>query len=144
MKGILLQAGEVITRVVEGIVESEQLTTTMELSDRIAYALQRTLIGVIIVFGVLAVIWLLLSLFKFIFYKDPNKKSTEKTVKPEPKQESKPVAPMPVAPAASQDDGAVVAAIIAAISAMRAEQGMVDGFRVVSFKRGTNKPWNKK
>lgn len=137
MRNILLTAGDIITRVVDGVVESEKLTTAMDLSDRIGYALQRTLIGLIIVFGVLAVIWLVLSLFKVIFYKDPNKKKAEK--KPEPKEA--PVA-VPVAPQPVQDNGAVIAAIVAAISAMRNEEGITDGFRVVSFKRGTNKPWN--
>lgn len=141
MKGILLSAGEFLTRVVDGVVESEQITTSMNLSDRIGYALQRTLIGLIIVFGVLAIIWLILSLFKFIFYKDPSKKSEKK--KAEPISASVSV-PDPVPVAAAQDDGAVIAVIVAAISAMRNEQGIVDGFRVVSFKRGTNKPWNQK
>ncbi len=141
MKNILLSAGDIITRVVGDAVESERLTTSMELSDRIGYALQRTLIGLIIVFGVLAVIWLVLSLFKVIFYKDPNKKTEEK--KPELKAAPAPApTPAPVPVQAAQDDGAVIAAIIAAISAMRNEEGITDGFRVVSFKRGTNKPWN--
>ena len=139
MKNILLSAGDIITRVVGDAIESERLTTSMELSDRIGYALQRTLIGLIIVFGVLAVIWLVLSLFKVIFYKDPNKKTEEK--KSEPKPAPTP-APAPVAVQPVQDDGAVIAAIVAAISAMRNEEGITDGFRVVSFKRGTNKPWN--
>ena len=139
MKNILLSAGDIITRVVGDAIESERLTTSMELSDRIGYALQRTLIGLIIVFGVLAVIWLVLSLFKVIFYQDPNKKTEEK--KSEPKPAPTP-APAPVAVQPVQDDGAVIAAIVAAISAMRNEEGITDGFRVVSFKRGTNKPWN--
>lgn len=139
MKNILLSAGDIITRVVGDAIESERLTTSMELSDRIGYALQRTLIGLIIVFGVLAVIWLVLSLFKVIFYKDPAKKTEEK--KPEPKVTAAP-APAPVTPQPVKDDGAVIAAIVAAISAMRNEEGITDGFRVVSFKRGTNKPWN--
>ena len=134
MNGILLQAAEFITKMVDGEIVSEQLTTTMELSDRIGYALQRTLIGLLIVFGVLAIIWLVLSLFKVVFYKDPNKKSEEKAA---------PVAePAPATVAARSDDGAVVAAIIAAITAMRNEEGNTSSFRVVSFKRGTNKPWN--
>lgn len=141
MKNILLTAGDVITRVVDGVVESEKLTTSMELSERISYALQRTLIGLIIVFGVLAIIWLVLSLFKFIFYKDPNKKTeVRKAAAPAPAPVQ---APTPTPVAKTQDDGAIVAAIVAAISAMRQEQGIADGFRVVSFKRGTNKPWNK-
>lgn len=140
MKNILLSVTDIITREVGGVIESEQLTTSMGLSDRIGYALQRTLIGLIIIFGVLAVIWLVLSLFKVIFYKDPNKKSAEKKVEKTPD----PVpAPVPVQTVEAEDDGAVIAAIVAAVSAMRSEQGITDGFRVVSFKRGTNKPWNK-
>ena len=141
MKSILLNAGDFITKVVDGEIVSEQLTTTMGLSDRIGYALQRTLIGLIIVFGVLAVIWLVLSLFKVIFYKDPNK-GAKKKAEPKPAEKTEP-APAPVS-APVVDDGAIIAAIIAAISAQRAEQGIEGGFRVVSFKRGANKPWNKK
>ena len=134
MNNILLSAGDIITRVADGIVESEQLTTSMELSDRIGYALQRTLIGLIIVFGVLAIIWLVLSLFKVIFYKEPDKTSKENPVPP--------VDPVPTPVTAVSDDGAVVAAIIAAITAMRNEEGITGSFRVVSFKRASNKPWN--
>ena len=47
---------------------------------------------------------------------------------------------------AVEDDGAVIAAITAAISAMLAESGDATyqgGFRVVSFKRSNrNTPWN--
>ena len=68
-----------------------------------------------------------------------NKKTAEK--KPEPKSAPAP-APAPVTVQSPQDDGTIIAAIVAAISAMRSEQGITDGFRVVSFKRGTNKPWN--
>ena len=135
---------EWLTKVDESgnVIEREIATNTMVLSERIAYALERTLIGIIIVFGVLAVIWLVLSLFKFVFYKDPNKNAEKKQAPaaPAPKVQ----APAPEIQAPVQNDDAVIAAIVAAISAMRAEQGIVDGFRVVSFKRGTNKPWNQK
>lgn len=142
MKHTLLQATEWITKLDEAgnVIEKEVSTKTLELSDRIAYALERSLIGIIIVFGVLAIIWLVLSLFKFVFYKDPNKSS--KVEKVEEKQEPA-VAPEPAAVPAS-DDGAIVAAIIAAISALRSEEGITGGFRVVSFKRGKTQPWNKK
>ncbi len=141
MNGILLNASDFITKKVGEEIVSEQLTTTMNTADRIGYALQKSLIGIIIVFGVLAIIWLVLSLFKFIFYKDPNKKSEKKEAQPAP------AAPAPVAasvPVSSNNDAEVVAAIIAAISAMRNEEGINDGFRVVSFKRSSAKPWNKK
>ncbi len=141
MNGILLNAAEFITKKVGDEIVSEQLTTTMEMSDRIGYAIQRSIIGMIIVFGVLAIIWLVLSLFKVVFYKDPNKKN-----KKEEKEVSETVQNVPTAPAAAPiiDNGATIAAIIAAISALRNEEGVTGGFRVVSFKRGTSKPWNKK
>ncbi|MBR2722253.1 MAG: hypothetical protein IKB75_05700 [Clostridia bacterium] len=53
-----------------------------------------------------------------------------------PKQDTSDRAPtVQATPAAAADDGAVVAAIIAAISALRAEEGKTSGFRVVSFRR---------
>ena len=142
MKHTLLQATEWITKLDEAgnVIEKEVSTKTLELSDRIAYALERSLIGLIIVFGVLAIIWLMLSLFKFVFYKDPNKST--KVEKVEEKQ-APAVAPEPASVPVS-DDGAIVAAIIAAISALRSEEGITGGFRVVSFKRGKTQPWNKK
>ena len=142
MKHTLLQATEWITKLDEAgnVIEKEVSTKTLELSDRIAYALERSLIGITIVFGVLAIIWLVLSLFKFVFYKDPNKSA--KVEKVEEKQ-APASAPAPASVPAS-DDGAIVAAIIAAISALRSEEGITGGFRVVSFKRGKTQPWNKK
>ncbi|MEE0969771.1 MAG: OadG family protein [Clostridia bacterium] len=137
MNGILLSASDFITKKVGEEIVPEQLTTTMNFADRISYALQKSLIGMIIVFGVLAIIWLVLSLFKFVFYKDPNKKTEEI------KAAETPAETVVFTPTVN-NDGEIVAAIIAAISAMRNEAGVADGFRVVSFKRVTNRPWNKK
>ena len=142
MKLTLLQATEWITKVDQAgnVIEKEISTKSMDLSGRIAYALERSLIGILIVFGVLAVIWITLSLFKVVFYKDPNKKT--KSVKAEEKAVVETATELIGEP--SSDDGAIVAAIIAAISAMRNEEGITGGFRVVSFKRGKTQPWNKK
>lgn len=131
---MLLSVAEYLTRVSDG--KSEQLTTTMTFGERAAYCLERTLIGLVIIFGVLATIWLVLSIFKLIFYKDPAKQK-----KAEPTQAEKAPEPESV----QTDDGEIVAAIIAAISAQRAAEGNHGGFRVVSFKRGGKaQPWNQK
>jgi len=52
------------------------------------------------------------------------------------------VSPQPVAtaePEEALDDGALIAAITAAISAAMAEEGYTGGFRVVSFKRAARR-----
>ena len=107
-------------------------------------AAEVTLMGLGAVFAVLAVLWLVLSIFKLIFVKDTATKSKteeKKTAAPEPK-------PEPVAVAEKTDDGELIAVITAAIAAYRAsEEGLtgddVNGFKVVSFKRATKgRAWN--
>ncbi|MBO5512861.1 MAG: OadG family protein, partial [Clostridia bacterium] len=87
--------------------------------------------GVGMVFLVLAILWMVLLIFKKVFYKDPNKQD---------KKEEAPVeAPAPVAAPAPADDGALVAAITAAVAAYidsdpALSSQFAGGFRVVSFK----------
>ena len=59
------------------VIKEEVNTTTMTLGERTAYCLQRTLIGLIIVFGVLAIIMLVLYVSKFIFSRETKPKKTE-------------------------------------------------------------------
>ena len=102
--------------------------------------------GMGMVFLVLAVLWLVLLIFKKVFYKEEGKPA--KT----PKVEA-PVAPVapatlaaPVAPAT--DDGQLVAAITAAVAAyIESDPGLsaqfASGFRVVSFQKKNGKTsWN--
>ena len=102
--------------------------------------------GMGMVFLVLAVLWLVLLIFKKIFYKEEGKPA--KT----PKVEA-PVAPVapatpaaPVAPAT--DDGQLIAAITAAVAAyIESDPGLsaqfASGFRVVSFQKKNGKTsWN--
>ena len=110
--------------------------------DALAYGLPLSLFGFAVVFGVLILIWGILSLFKVFFYTIPNaKKNPAPKVKPEPKKEVKAEvkAEAPVAPAVqtSSNDGEIVAAIIAAIEAYRSANGAAapGGFRGVSFKK---------
>ena len=92
-------------------------------------------LGIATVFVVLALIWGCLEVFKYVFYTIPerNKKASESgsVEKAEPTSEVIDT---------SNDDGEIVAAIIAAITAMRADEAAVSGakssgFRVVSFRK---------
>lgn len=96
--------------------------------------------GVGMVFLVLAILWMVLLIFKKVFYKDPAKQE---------KKEEKPAeAPAPAAAPAPADDGALVAAITAAVAAYidsdpALSSQFAGGFRVVSFKKKNGKTsWN--
>ncbi len=94
-----------------------------------------TLQGMLTIFLVLSILWAAIEVMHRVLHKD----------KKETKKESAPVAaPAPVAtpapaPVEVQDDGAIVAAITAAIMAMRSENEESSAFRVVSFKRANRK-----
>lgn len=109
------------------------------LDEKFLVGMQVLLLGMATVFVVLAILWLVLVLFRVVFYREN---------KPEKKAEAPASAPIafvePAAPAS--DDTALVAAITAAIAAFTADDpGFAGGFRVVSFKRkGNASPWNKR
>ena len=96
--------------------------------------------GVGMVFLVLAILWMVLLIFKKVFYKDPAKQ--------EKKEEAPVEAPAPVAAPVPADDGALVAAITAAVAAYidsdpSLSSQFAGGFRVVSFKKKNGKTsWN--
>ena len=114
--------------------------------ERIKYSLEMTALGLIAVFAVLALIWLVLAIFKLFLYDSANKKSKssmqEKSVNVEQKVET--------APTPTTENDAIVAAITAAISAYIAEDSQLseqyaNGFKVISFKRVRDKAfWNSK
>ena len=105
-------------------------------SDQNAFSLAGTvsLMGMATIFLVLALLWGAVEIMHQLLHKD--KKAEESATEPTPA----PVAEAaPVAPVAVEDDGAIVAAITAAIMAMRSENGECSAFRVVSFKRANRK-----
>jgi sodium pump decarboxylase gamma subunit len=113
-------------------------------SARLSKAGLMILQGIGMVFLVLAILWLVLLIFKKVFYKDPAKE--EKKSKPAkteaPASASAPVVEAPVAVAPVADDGALIAAITAAVSAyIESDPALTSqfagGFRVVSFKPTT-------
>ena len=98
--------------------------------------------GMGMVFLVLAILWLVLLIFKKVFYKDPAKASKS----PKEPKAAEPTLTTPAAPAASDD--ALVAAITAAVAAYidsdpALSSQFAGGFRVVSFKKKNGKTsWN--
>ena len=117
--------------------------------ERWEYAGQMTLLGMVMVFSVLGVLWLILSLFK-VFFARGEKKAKSETVKV--KEVAKPAEPAPVsvpAPAVSHTDEELVAILTAAVAAYIESEGQSEsyagGFRVVSFRRvGGGRSWNAK
>lgn len=103
-------------------------------SDALAYGLPTSLFGIAVVFGVLALIWGILSIMKIFLYNIPNAKANKnKKESDEKKSQPEIVDAAPVT--ATSGDNAVIAAIIAAITAFRGMTGEKGSFRVVSFKK---------
>lgn len=111
-----------------------------------AFAGKMTLMGMCMVFAVLALLWGVLAIFKLVFAgktpkapKEPKAKEPKQTAAPAPKATA-PTAPVVQAGTA---DGELVAVLTAAVAAYRAEEGATGEFRVVSFKRGGSpRAWN--
>ena len=98
--------------------------------DAFVYGLQFSVFGLVVVFGVLALLWGILEVFRLVFSgTNKEKKSAAKAAPANVEEETA------AAIAAANDDSELVAAITAAIHAYRKASGEVGGFRVVSFKR---------
>ncbi len=127
------------------------LDAGLSLAEKFSLSGEMLLRGMGTVFMVLVILWGCLSLFKV--FSAPEKPAKTSAPKPEAKsapavvpEKKKPEpAPAPAAETPVQtDDGAVIAAICAAIEAYRAEEGLSGlPYRVVSFKRKTGrKGWS--
>ncbi len=97
-------------------------------------ALNVTLVGMVTIFAVLALLWGIIELLHRVLSYGKALARESKAGKTE-----SPAVPAPTAPASpaaqTGDDGALIAAITAAVSAAMAEEGYAGGFRVVSFRR---------
>ena len=126
-----------------GILHVSGMLTKSELpmNERLSEAGIMVVKGMLMVFAVLATLMLVLMLMERIFVKKPAPKKAESAPAPA-------VAPAPAPepePTVVEDDGAIVAAITAAIAVVLAEGGYNGGFRVVSFKRADKRSaWNTK
>ncbi len=131
--------------------------SALELTDtHITLMWQMPILGMAMVFAVLAILWAVLVLFKVIFAgKSPKSEKPQKA--PAPKAEVTPkkaqaaqpdsaqlMAVLTAAVAAHQNNDEIIAVLTAAVSAYRAESGESGAFRVVSFKRANARAWNRK
>ena len=94
------------------------------------------LIGILVVFAILGIIFLALVIMRAAFKRDAIKAKKARKAEEAARKEEVPAAPAveetaPAAPAA--DESAIIAAIVAAISAYTGKAP--EGFRVVSFKK---------
>ena len=113
-------------------------------TERWAYAGKMALMGMVMIFAVLGLLWAVLTVFKLVMV-GRNPKPAEKSAAP-----ASPVTPAasaaPAAPAAPVSGGLseaeLVAILAAAVAAYRASEGMDEteagAFRVVSFRRASN------
>ena len=134
--------------------EATKDTKSSDFAERLEFALQGTVTGILMVFSVLGLLTLILYLSKVVFYDVPKKKREKEkeesaaAFKPfVTKAEPTPVVEEPLAD--ETDDTELAAVITAAIAAMLESEEYADqfksGFRVVSFKRAEgNGAWNKK
>ncbi len=108
--------------------------TDMEISERASIAGTVTLEGMLMIFCALTLLWIAIEIMHFVLHHKSGTKKIEK-VSSAPVASRSSVPPTAVSPAPVNHDGALIAAITAAISAAMAEEGYTGGFRVVSFKR---------
>ena len=117
------------------------LNNGLSFSEKLSLSLKMILLGMGTVFAVLFIIWLCLTVFKAVMGRTKKKEKG--------KQAENAAAPAETGDGATpqEDDGALVAAIVAAITAYREEAGEAEpsGFRVVSFtESGAVRPWKKR
>ncbi len=107
---------------------SKEVSSDLSLSEKLESILTTGVGGYLLVFAVLALIWLILAIFGKAF----DKKDENSEEKAQPVQPATP-APAPAPVPVETDDTAVVAAIVAAISAYTGKPA--SGFKVVSFRK---------
>lgn len=102
----------------------------MPLSEKLSIGAETALLGLLLVFFILIVLWGALELFHILCYTLPEKRKKQR--KEEPSTQEAPSAPESPAEQMT-DDGEVVAAITAAIAVCTELEPK--GFRVVSFRK---------
>jgi sodium pump decarboxylase gamma subunit len=110
-----------------------QITQDSSIFDRLTLGGSTLLLGMVIVFAVLGIIFIALQIMRAVFTKNAIKaKKARKAEEAAQAATPKTAETAPVV-AAAADDGAIIAAIIAAISVHTGKAP--EGFRVVSFKK---------
>ena len=100
--------------------------------DRISYSFLVTVLGMVMIFSILAIIMGALYLLEYCFYTLPNKKKNTSAAPVATPAVKTPVAPVAVA---SADDDEVAAVIAAAIAAYYEQTAPTSKYRIKSFRR---------
>ena len=108
----------------------------LTLGERLSLGLTNTLLGLLIIFLVLTILFGAVKLFAILLPKLTEKKKDSKSKAPQTDKSAESIAKAPASHPATADNGAVIAAITAAVSLLLEEEGQdPTGFRVVSFRR---------
>lgn len=110
---------------------AEELSFSQRLSQAGIVSLQ----GMLTIFLVLIILWGAIEVMHSVLHRKKKKKKIKTFIESSAAAEKPSEASEAKAFGTPEDDGAVVAAIVAAIRAMRAEEGNTGAFHVVSFKR---------
>ena len=110
-----------------------QITKDSSVLDRLTLGGSTLLLGMVIVFAVLGIIFIALQIMRTVFTKNSAKAKKAETAVQNVAAKTEEPAPVAEPAAAPEDDCAIVAAIVAAISAYTGKAP--EGFRVVSFKK---------
>ncbi len=111
------------------------------LGERTLEALKDTFIGMLVVFAALSILWLVIEIFHRCVVGFSKKESSTENKSDKPAEEI--IKPAEITETSSDDDGAIIAAITAAISAYT--DAPAGSFRVVSFRKTQNNAhWNKR
>ena len=147
---VYVGAEEVTTAVTEAETDLRDLHGgDITLTERIPYAVQGVVTGMLMIFAVLILLTVIVSVSKYFLAPPmPKAQNEEKPKATEPTPAPAP-APAPVAVPVQTSDDQLIAVLTAAVAAMidgneeyRSE--FASGFRVVSFKRvSSNGAWNK-
>ena len=123
---------------------------TLTIGERLTEALMTTVLGMLMIFLVLSLIYGILVLFRVFLHDIPEKRKKAAQQKQAPSAATEPEPALPGnTPPAGNEDGALLAAITAAVAAYldeeAAENGRLQtGFRVVSFTRKKSSGgWNR-
>jgi len=108
----------------------------MNIGEKLSEGFIVFVIGILVVFSVLMILWALLTVFRVIFYNIPEKKKENQ--KPAKKKEPE-VKNVPVAEVVYEDDEEIVAVITAAIASMLGKSE--SSFKIKSIKRKSK--WNR-
>lgn len=128
--------------------------TDMTIGERASYSLRMLIVGLGMVFFVLTILWGVLVLFRIFLHDLPEKKKARaEALSDAVAKTAEPLAEMNTQTSdhtqltGATDDGALIAAITAAVTASMDADGTypAGGFRVVSFRRASApSSWNRR